>query len=835
MPGSPFSTAWWVDLPLFKFTFMRSALIGILSCGLLMTARAQSVLIDRPALEMRRVQLPNGWCLTPVGTSLPLGDLPLNIAVSRSGKYAAITNNGQSIQSIQLMDAKAGVQLDSVVIGTAWGGLAFTADEKSLYVSGGNDNWVIKYAIRNNKLINEDTIRLGDRLPNKVSPTGIALDDRQQLLYVVTKEDNSLYVISLRSRSILRQLSLSSEGYTCLLSPDKKELYVSSWGNKKIMIYNTEANQFTDSVVVGNHPNDLCLSGNGRWLFVANAGDNSISVIDVRKRMVLETLNAALYPDSRTGSTTNGVALSADEKTLYVANADNNCVAVFDVHQPGASVSMGFIPTGWYPTCVRVIGKKLFVTNGKGFSSLPNPHGPNPVDVRQRVFLHQGDSVRSTRIREQYIGGGLLMGTLSMIPAPTEEQLKVYTQVVYRNTPYKKETELVVDEGSETNNPVPSRVGNPSPVKHVFYIIKENRTYDQVLGDMPQGNGDTSLVLFGEKITPNQHALAREFVLLDNFFVDGEVSADGHQWSMGAYATDYMEKIWPGSYGHRGGNMASPTALNKAYIWDQAARAGVSYRTYGEFINKGNKPAIPSLAGHFCPYFLNMDQHIFDTSRAYKWMQEFDSLVAIGAVPQFQTVRFGNDHTEGTSPGRPTPFAHVADNDLAVGLFVEHLSRSPVWKESVVFILEDDAQNGPDHVDAHRSPAYICGGYVKRHFVDHTPYTTASMLHTMELILGMEPMSQYDAAAIPMWRSFTADADATPFSALQENVDLNEVNPQRGKLAAMARGLDFSREDAQPDEIMNAMLWRAVKGENAVVPAPVRAAFFKPAVAKDND
>lgn len=795
---------------------MRSALIGILSCGLLFTARAQ----DLPTLESRRVQLPNGWSLTPVGTSLPLGDLPLNIAVSRSGKYAAVTNNGQSIQSIQLIDTRSGRQLDSVGIGTAWGGLAFTADERSLYVSGGNDNWIIRYAIQNNKLINEDTIRLGERLPNKVSPTGIALDDRKQLLYVVTKENNSLYVVSSRDKSILRQLPLSSEGYTCLLSPDKKELYVSSWGDRKVMIYNTDANLFTDSVMVGNHPNDLCLSGNGQYLFVANAGDNSVSVIEIRKRKVLETLNAALYPESLAGSTTNGVALSADGKTLYVANADNNCLAVFDVHEPGASVSLGFIPTGWYPTCVRVIGKQLFVANGKGFSSFPNPQGPNPVDVRQRVFLHQGDSVRNTRIREQYIGGGLLMGSLSMIPAPSEEQLHIYTQAVYKNTPYKKEQEPV---------------GNLPPVKHVFYIIKENRSYDQVLGDMPQGNGDTSLVLFGRKITPNQHALASEFVLLDNFYVDGEVSADGHQWSMGAYATDYMEKIWPGYYGHRGGNMASPTALNKVYIWDQAARAGISYRTYGEFINKGNKPAIPSLAGHFCPYFLNMDQHIFDTSRVYKWMQEFDSLAAAGAVPAFQTVRFGNDHTEGTAAGRPTPFAHVADNDLAVGMFVDHLSRSSIWKESVVFILEDDAQNGPDHVDAHRSPAYICGGYVKRHFVDHTPYTTSSMLHTMELLLGLEPMSQYDAAATPMWRCFTTEADVTAFTALPESVDLNDVNPQRGKLAAMARGLDFSREDAQPDEIMNAMLWKAVKGENAVVPAPVRAAFFKTSAVKDDD
>ncbi|HEY6902594.1 MAG TPA: bifunctional YncE family protein/alkaline phosphatase family protein, partial [Puia sp.] len=684
-------------------------------------------------------------------------------------------------QAIQLFDTKSGRQLDSVEINVSWGGIAFTSDEKFLYVSGGNDNIIIKYAVGTGKLINSDTIKLGPKF-GKISPTGISIDDKKQLLYVTTKENNSLYVINMKDKSVVRQLPLTSEGYTCLLSPDQKELYVSSWGDQKVMVYNTESGAFTDSVMVGNHPNDLCVSKNGQYLFVANAMDNSVSVVDIRKRKVLETLNAALYPESRVGSTTNGVALSTDEKTLFVADADNNCVAVFDVHQPGSSVSRGFIPTGWYPTCVRTIGKQIYVANGKGFSSFPNPNGPNPIDIRQRVFLHQGDSVRTRnpKVREQYIGGGLLMGSLSMIPVPTDEQLAVFTQAVYKNCPYKKESELTVS-GIEGGNPIPSKVGAESPIKHVFYIIKENRTYDQVLGDLTGGNGDTSLVLFGRRITPNQHALADEFVLLDNFYVDGEVSADGHQWSMGAYATDYMEKIWPSAYGHRGGNYATPTVLDKAYIWDQCAKAGVSYRTYGEFINN-NKPAIPSLEGHFCPYFLNMDQRIFDTARAYKWMQEFDSLVAVNAVPAFQTVRFGNDHTEGTSAGRPTPFAHVADNDLAVGLFVEHLSKSPIWKESVVFILEDDAQNGPDHVDAHRSPAYVAGGFVKRHFVDHTMYTTSSMLHTMELILGLQPMTQYDAAAVPMWRSFAAEANTTPFKALPESINLLDVNPAKGKL-----------------------------------------------------
>ncbi|HXB08176.1 MAG TPA: alkaline phosphatase family protein [Puia sp.] len=817
-----------------SFWFVAAVLLLSPICSL----RAQSS--SRPGelagFEAHRVRLPNGWSLTPAGSSLPLGDLPLNIAVSRHQKYAAVTNNGQSIQTIQLFDARAQRQLDTIVIPKSWGGLQFSDDESFVYASGGNDNWILKYAIRTNRLVTVDTFKLGAPWPNKISPTGIALDDRRQLLYVVTKENNSLYVVDMRRHAVVRQLPLSGEGYTCLLSPDRKELYVSVWGGDKVMIYSTATQAFTDSIPVGDNPNDLCLSRNGRRLYVANANDNSVSVIDVPGRKVAETLNAALYPHAPSGSTTNGVALSTDEKTLYIANADNNCLAVFDVSKPGSSVSKGFIPTGWYPTCVRTIGKTLFVSNGKGFSSFPNPNGPNPYGRGQTVTLHQGDTQRVTKV--QYIGGGLMMGTLSLIPEPSPQQLAIYSQAVYHNTPYSKQNELAAASG-EDGNPVPRKVGDASPIKHVFYIIKENRTYDQVLGDVKEGNGDTSLVLFGEKITPNQHLLAREFVLLDNFYVDGEVSSDGHNWSMGAYATDFLEKGWPTSYGRRGGSEISSgyrkTGDNKdGYIWDLAARSGVTYRTYGEFADRG-RPNIPVLKDHFSPTYTALDPHVRDTVRARQWAQEFDSLVAAGALPQLMTVRFANDHTEGTAAGRPTPFAHVADNDLAVGLFLDHLSKSPVWKESVVFILEDDAQAGPDHVDAHRSPAYIVGPFVKRHFVDHTMYTTSSVLRTIELILGMPPMTQFDAAATPMWRSFTPNPDATAFAYTPARVDLREINPEKGKLAFMAKGLDFSRADVVPDALMNAMLWKAAHGEAAVVPAPVRAAFFKQAVEKDKD
>lgn len=777
-------------------------------------------------IEKQRIILPNGWGITKVGESLPLGDLPLNIAVSKSKKYMAVTNNGQSIQTIQLIDVASQKVADEVVIPKSWGGIVFSADERSLYASGGNDNWILKYAIQNSKLITADTLKLGAPWPNKISPAGMALDDKRQLLYVVTKENNSLYVFDLKAKKVVQHLPLGAEGYTCMLSPDRNELYVSVWGGDKILVYDTHKSKFIDSIKVGDNPNDICLTRNGKYLFVANANDNSVSVIDVKERRVLETLNAALYTTALSGSTTNGLALSANQKQLYIANADNNCLAVFDVSKPGASKSMGFIPTGWYPTCVRVIGKKIYVANGKGFSSMANPNGPNPASRTQTVAVHKGTE---SKVPVQYIAS-LFKGTLSIINVPSANLLSNYSQAVYHNTPYSKTKELAVS-GEEQGNPIPAKVGLPSPIKYVFYIIKENRTYDQVLGDLKGANGDTSLVLFGENITPNEHALARQFVTLDNFYVDGEVSSDGHNWTMGAYATDFLEKTWPTMYGRRGGSEASSgynaTANNKnGFIWDQASRAGVSFRTYGEFADHA-KPNIPVLKNHFCTYYPTEFFTVRDTSRARAWMKEFDSLVVAHAVPHFNSIRLPNDHTEGTAIGKPSPFALVADNDLAVGMVVNHLSESPIWKESVVFIVEDDAQNGPDHVDAHRSPAFIAGGFVKRGFVDHTMYSTSSVLRTMELILGMPPMTQYDAAATSMWRSFSSKADTSTFKVRPCTVNLNDKNVMKNKFSALSNTLDFSNVDLVPDQILNEILWKYVKGEKSLCPSPTRAAFFK--------
>jgi YVTN family beta-propeller protein len=792
-----------------------------------------ATLLGQTAMELynRKVLLPNGWSLTPAGYNIPVGDLPLNIAVSHNKKFAVVTNNGLSTQTIDLIDLRSKKRIDTIIINKSWYGLAFSSDDNLIYASGGHDNEINVYSINKNKLSLVDSIVLGNPWPKHIGIAGFEVDDtKNKKLFIVTTEDSSLYVVDLFTKKTIQKLQLNCENYSCKLSSDKKKLYISSWGGRKILVYDVQQQKIVNEISVGSHPNELCLSRNGNYLYVANADDNSVSVISTKTNQVIETLNAALYPNALSGSTTNGIALSQDQKTLYIANADNNCLAVFDVSEPGKSFSKGFIPVGWYPTNVQVAGKQILVTNGKGLSSLANPHGPNPV--MDGVLSHASDTTKKVEV--QYIGG-LFKGALSFIPEPRPVQLGIYSQAVYSNTPYTKCKESVVQ--GEQGNPIPMKTGNKSPViKYVFYIIKENRTYDQVLGDVKNGNGDTSLCLFGERITPNQHKLVNDFVLLDNFFVNAEVSADGHNWSMGAYANDYLEKTWPTNYSGRGGTYSAEgdrTIANNrdGFIWNNAQRSNVTFRTYGEFVFKG-KATLDVLKNHFAPY-TGFDMKVADTTRFAQWKKDFDSLLNINAVPQISTIRFSNDHTEGMRGGSHTPFAFAADNDLAVGMFVDYVSKSRIWKNCAIFILEDDAQNGPDHVDAHRSAAYLISPYVKRNFVDHTMYSTTGIIRTMELILGMPSMTQYDAAATPLWRCFTTNPNFTPYNYLPANINLNDRNPKKGKLAMLSEKFNWSKEDAVPDLSFNELLWQGLKGTPA--PAPVRSAFLKAKHQKDDD
>jgi YVTN family beta-propeller protein len=780
-----------------------------------------------------RVLLPNGWSLSPAGRSLQLGDLPLNMALSPNNRLLAVSNNGQSKQSIQLIDPKSEKLLDEMPIGRAWYGIKFSENNKKLFVSGGNDNIILAYSIKQNKFAGTDTIRLGKPWPVKISPAGIDVDSKKQRLYTVAKENNSLYVIDLNNKNILQKVDLKSEAYACVLSPDKKELYISLWGGDKLAVFNTVTGKIEAEIATESHPNEIICSRNGRTLYVANANDNSVSVIDTRTRKVVETISATLFPTKLTGSTTNGLALSPDQKSLYIANADNNSLAVFDLSVPGRSSSKGFIPTGWYPTNVKTWKKKVLAINGKGFSSMANPDGPQPVRITDNSGSHLGVTEKK---EVQYIGG-LFKGSLSFIDQPSASELNAFSKQVYANTPFRQELEK--RPALETGNPIPANADTKSPIKHIFYVIKENRTYDQVLGDMKEGNGDSTLCLFPEKVTPNHHALAREFVLLDNFYADAEVSADGHNWSMAAYATDYTEKTWPISYGGRGGTYDYEGSRKIAfprdgYIWDYCKRAGISYRSYGEFSDNG-KANIPSLQGHVSIKYAGFDMDIKDVDRMKVFKQDLDSLLATGQVPQFNTIRLSSDHTSGQKKGKISPLSAMADNDLALGQLVEIISASPIWKESAIFVLEDDAQNGPDHVDAHRSPAFVISPYIKRNTVNHTMYSTSGFLRSMELILGLPPMSQYDAAAVPLFDCFTSQADLRVYKAKAPGVSLEILNTAVNNSSRRSEQFNFAKEDAAPDLDLNEVIWKSIKGEHSVMPAPRRSAFVKLEVKKEED
>jgi hypothetical protein len=616
---------------------------------------------------------------------------------------------------------------------------------------------------------------------------------------------------------------------------------VSLWARAEVAVVDLKSNEVVDRWKTEEHPNEMLLTKDGRLLYVANANRNTVTVIDTVRGETVETLWAALHPQSPAGSTPNSLALSPDEKTLFVANANINTIAVLDVSVRGKSRSLGFIPSGWYPTSVRVTpdGKTLLVANGKGIVSKANPKGPQPGKAAA-----PGTAV-------EYIGS-LFKGTLSIINLPEraafERQLEGYTADAYRCSPLRKDNAPNLKRPE--NSPIPGRLGDPSPIKHCIYIVKENRTYDQVFGDMKEGNGDPSLCLFPEAVTPNHHKLAREFVLLDNFYVESEVSADGHEWSMAAYATDYVEKFWPLSYGHNKSKkfaypseghfpIATPAG---GYLWDSALAAGVSFRSYGEFVQNGKRPEDPcktrlkSLEGRFDPLFRSFDMDYPDVKRAERFISELHRFEKEGEMPRLQIVRLPQDHTSGTAPGKWTPTACMADNDLALGRLVEAVSKSKFWASTAIFVVEDDAQNGPDHIDAHRTVALAISPYSRKVGVDSTMYSTSSMLRTMELILGMRPMSQFDAAATPMYRCFHPNADAKPYNAVIPEADLNALNTKLAWGASKSRKLNFRREDAADDLVLNEIIWRSVRGPSSKMPAPIRAAFvFTGPADRDDD
>jgi DNA-binding beta-propeller fold protein YncE len=803
--------------------------------------------VERPGLKRGATLLPNGWRIAPAGRHIQIGDLPLAMAESPDGRYLVVANSGFARPTLVSVDLRHQYVTSRLTLDNAWLGLVWSPSGDRLYCSGAAARTVQEILFEKGKLKAGKTIPLAKPDEEKTTLTGgLALTSDGKTLYAVEFFGNLLHAVDLVSGKVTKTVLLPAEPYTCLVSADGRSLFVSLWGGAKILIFDAGTLAAAGEIAVGEHPNAMALSKDGTRLFVACANTNAVWVVDLAARQAREQISIALYPRAPAGSTPNGLGLSPDGRTLLVANADNNDVAVVGVDDPGESHVEGFLPTGWYPTAAQFSAdaKSIFILSGKGLTSLANPRGPQPA-----ISGAEGQSTRD-----------ILRGSLSIVPVPGPRALAAYTRKVYAVTPYSDAVRLRPARAPAAS-PIPRAVGGASPIKHVFYIIRENRTYDQILGDMPEGNGDPNLCLFGADVTPNAHALAREFVLFDNFYVNAEVSYDGHAYSTGATATDVVEKIWPLNYADRGGpylseggfamrnpygNVAAPA---QGYLWDACHRAGVTVRSYGEFVfdprparerppqpqagdfKSGAGPyeaSVPGLKGHIHPDYPPFDLSIPDGRRVDIWLKEFQEFEKNGKLPRLSIIRLGGDHTNYTRPGFPTPRAMIAENDLALGRVVEAISASRYWKDSAVFVLEDDAQNGPDHVDAHRSVALVASPYARRRAVDSTLTTTCGMLRTMELILGLAPMSQCDAAAAPMYNAFRSKPDTTPYRRREARVSVDEMNDPEAPGAKASLLMNLEEADRVPDIAGNEILWKAVRGEDCPMPPPVRAAFVRP-------
>ncbi|MGH9317159.1 MAG: alkaline phosphatase family protein, partial [Thermoanaerobaculia bacterium] len=777
------------------------------------------------------------------GRHVTLGNLPLALVESPDGRQLIVSNNGYSRPTLAIVDLERLTVEENVVLENAWLGLAWHPDGDRLYASGAAANTVQEFCFEKSKLRTSRTFSLGGP-QSGTFVGGLAVRPDGSRLYAVNVLGQSVSSLDLETGQVVQTLELAAEPYTCAVSPDGRTLFVSLWGGAKVLILDAGTLEKKGEIPVGEHPNALALSKDGSRLFVACANTNAVWAVDLASRRATEQISVALSPGAPPGSTPNGLSVSPDGGRLLVANADNNTAAVLDVSNPSESHVEGFLPTGWYPTAAQFSrdGKRIFILSGKGLASQANPRGPQPG-----IPAAEG----------QYIGA-LLQGALSVVPVPDAAALAAYTKRVYELTPSSDAIRLSPAR-PPASSPIPEKVGAASPIRHVFYVIRENRTYDQILGDLPQGNGDANLCLFGEAVTPNAHELAREFVLLDNFYVNSEVSYNGHDFTTAAYATDFVEKIWPMNYagrgarylsGRGGGVLRNPygniTAPAGGYLWDACRRAGVSFRSYGEFVMASPReggdedapageagrgpfvPAVPGLEGHICPDYPPFDLSIPDSRRVEIWSKEFRQYEENGQLPALSIIWLPSDHTAGARPGFPTPHAMIAENDQALGRLVETIAKSRYWKDSAIFVLEDDAQNGPDHVDAHRSVALVVSPFAKRRLVDSQLYTTCGVLRTIELILGLPPMSQCDAAATPLSAVFQSEPVLAPFTRRDARVSLNEKNAPTAYGAEASLAMDLEEADRAPDLEFNEIIWRSVRGSDSPMPPPVRAAFLRP-------
>jgi YVTN family beta-propeller protein len=786
---------------------------------------------------------PIGFTVTPAGQQTNLGDLPLGAVTSPDGRWLVVSNDGQGTQSLQVVNTATSTVTQTLrypAPDALFVGLAFTPDGKTLFASGGGNNLIRRYTVNDGMLTEGKPIML--LTPANPLPAGIAVTPDGQRLLVADQQADALSVVDLAT-NVVHSAAAGHHPYAVVASADGHSAYVTDQGANSVSVLDITGPEpaAQKTITVGTHPNKAVASTDGSTLYVANGDSDEICVIDTATAAVTRTISLAPYPGAQVGSNPDALALSADGHTLYAANAGNNDVAVIDLASGHVT---GLIPTAWYPTALVATDRALFITNGKGLGAGPNngPGHPNPYDPK-------------TPTPDQY-AGSMMVGTLSTVPIPVKNgQLTKWTEQVIHNDGFDSHGDVRGQGHNEAI--VPGHPGQRSPIQHVIYVVKENRTYDQEFGSLGKGNGDPTLNLFGPESAPNARTLESDYVTFDNFYADAEVSAQGWNWTVAANSNPYSEQVWPGNYSGRGAPYPSEssdpaTAPNRdpaqAYVWDRlaAAHPAIPFRNYGFYVDtqpdgsskatdpvldastdhafRGFDLACPDSPGSFAPRKANCGP-----ARFAEWKKEFDNYVKNGNLPTVELVRLPNDHNAGTTVGAPTPRAYTADNDWALGQLVDAISHSRYWASTVIFVTEDDAQNGPDHVDAHRTVAEVISPYTRTGRVDSTFYSTASMLRTIELIVSLHPLTQFDAYATPMLGAFTNKPDLTPYTAQRPSQNLQEVNPVNAPFAAQSEQQDLTKEDQINMQQFNQAIWASVKGAGIPMPAPQHTAFPTPA------
>ena len=821
-----------------KRSARTAALLGIAA----LTLTSQTTPREQPGpLANGGFLLVSGWRVEPAGVQVPLDTFPMSSILSRDGRFLIVLNGGYNPPSLSVLDTAAGKELKRVPVPDAWLGLALSPDGKTLWAGGGSKASIYEFSLSAEGLLEptrtfELTPAASRTHEDFIGDVAVSPDGR--LLYAADLFHDSILVVNPQSGRVIERFKTGRRPYRIMFHPDGKSFFVTSWADGTLNHHQTDNGNRLATLRIGAHPSDMVWRNKtartsqaaaapeeaetANWkarIFVAAANTNSVYAVGVGDSddlKVIETINVAMTPRHPLGMTPSALALTPDQNKLYVACSDANAVAVADVTETRSQV-LGFIPVGWYPTAVRALPDgRLVVLNGRGSRSYPNPAGPNPT-VRPSPPHLGGTAI-------QYVGH-IQTGSASFIAPPTPEQLDDYSKRVLANSPYRDEMLDAV-------------ASDLPPIEHVIYIVKENRSYDQVLGDVGKGQSDPSLELFPENVTPNHHKLAREFVLLDNFYVNGDVSADGHNWSTAAIASDYVQKMWPNSYGKRrahydyegGEPAASPAA---GYIWSSALQAGVTIRNYGYFATN-KKPAgadgvqitsvrDPALQPVTNAQYRGFDLEYPDVKRAEVFLRDLAQFESSNQMPRFLIMRLGNDHTYGTSAGKLSPLSLAADNDYALGMIAEAVSKSKFWKTTAIFVLEDDAQNGSDHIDSHRSPAFVISAYSHAGVIDSTMYNTTSVLRTMELMLHLRPMTHFDAGARPMANAFQKQPVLTPYTAEKPRIPLDDRNPANTSTAALSKKMDFSDADLNDDDELNDILWRAIRKSDP--PPPVRSYF----------